>query len=147
VVVCPIGAILNSIDESKELGHIQHLIENLEHKVNQILRLLTPSQELVLKILVEGKEMGNPATLGAKGGQCSAQDGSGNPYKLSSAAPLLFATDNAAIATVDVNGAITSVASGSCNIACKDPGNGLQDSVAVTVTLVAGKLVLVVTPN
>jgi hypothetical protein len=50
--------------------------------------------------------------------------------------PVIYASDNTAVATVDAAGIMTLVAGGSANVSALDQGNGLSDSVAVTVTAV-----------
>lgn len=134
--------------EKKILEKIVETLNRMEHILNQLLAR-TASKTLVLKIIVEGKLMGNPVTIGAKGGTSTLQDGSGNPYVPAGA--IVFASDNAAVVTVDPSsGAVAAAAgvtSGSANVSVLDQGNGLTDSVNVTVSIVAGKLVLVITPN
>ncbi len=47
--------------------------------------------------------------------------------------PLVFASDNTAVVTVDAGGIATMVAAGTANVSVIDQGNSLTDSVAFTV--------------
>ena len=48
-----------------------------------------------------------------------------------------FASDNAAVATVDSLGNVTAVAAGTANVSATDAGNGLTASDVLTVTAAA----------
>lgn len=49
--------------------------------------------------------------------------------------PVVFASDNPAVVTVDANtGVATLVSAGTANVSSLDQGNGLTDSVAFTVS-------------
>ena len=48
--------------------------------------------------------------------------------------PIVYASDNTAVATIDSAGNWTAVAAGTANVSALDQGNGLTDTVAVTVT-------------
>jgi hypothetical protein len=141
-------------DIKEILKKIVRIEEENERILKQILARLTGAQSLVLTIQdSEGNNMGNPATIGATGGLATVQEFSGpggTGSVVPTVGPIVFASDNVAVATVDpASGAITAVAPGSCNISALDKTNNLTDSVAVTVSLVAGaqSLVLTVTPN
>lgn len=47
--------------------------------------------------------------------------------------PIVFASDNTAVATVDASGNVTAVAAGTANISGSDPGNSLSASDVLTV--------------
>lgn len=139
--------------EQLEQIHIQRAILNRIEEIIRILRAnVIKPQSLVLTISdKEGNPLGSPATLGSAGGLASVQEfsgpgGTGAPEP--NGGPIQYASDNTSVATVDpATGAITSVATGSCNISATDSVNGLSDSVAVTVSLANQSLVLTVTPN
>lgn len=61
--------------------------------------------------------------------------------------PVVFESDNTAVATVDVNGVVTGVSAGSCNISGLDQGNNLsaKDSLTVGAVSVAQSATLVLT--
>lgn len=133
------------------------LLESIDRGVWRIFHMLhahfdIKAQSLVLTITnKEGIPLGNPAQIGSAGGSSSVAEytgPNGSGAQEQPIGPVQYASDNPAAATVDANtGAITAVAPGSANITATDTGNGLADSVAVTVVLVAQSLVLTVTPN
>lgn len=131
--------------ESEFEKRLIHVLKEIAHWLKELVGK-HQAEGFVLKILAEGKIMGSPATIGATGGQLSAQNADGTPYKPVGA--LAFASDNSAIASVDpVSGAVTAVAAGTCNLAAQDSGNKAQDQLVCTVVLTAAGFVLVLTPN
>ena len=63
--------------------------------------------------------------------------------------PVVFASDNTAVATVDNSGNCAAVGAGTCNISATDQGNGLVASDVLTVvagTAVSATLVLTANP-
>jgi Big-like domain-containing protein len=62
--------------------------------------------------------------------------------------PVVFSSDNPAVATVDQNGNVAAVAAGTANISAIDQGNDLTASDAITVTAdVAVSATMVLTAN
>ena len=83
-----------------------------------------------------GNKMGAPAsaTVGQIGTPTVVESNSTNP-SIPPVGPLAYASDTMSVATVDpVSGFVTPVAAGLANISVLDTGNGLSDSVPVTVS-------------
>lgn len=58
-------------------------------------------------------------------------NGTGN--QLPPVGPVVYASDNTGVATVDATGKIAAVSVGSCNISATDQGNSLTASAPLTV--------------
>ena len=103
-----------------------------------ILALVPKAVIAHLSYSITGGSMGNPVN-GAPGNTATpmfteaAADGS----SVAPIGPVLFASDNPAIVSVDSNtGIATLVAAGTETVSALDQGNGLTDSVLFTVTAV-----------
>lgn len=94
--------------------------------------------KLVLQYQLEGGTMGAPVTgtVGQHGNPTVVESNATTP-SIPPIGPLVYASDNTAVVTVDPTGGIaTLVAPGTANVSVIDQGNNLTDTVAFTVTAV-----------
>lgn len=92
----------------------------------------------VLTYSIGGNPMGAPVS-GAPGNTATPtfSEADANGVSVAPIGPVIFASDNTAIVSVDAStGIATLVAAGTANVSALDSGNGLTDSVAFTVTAV-----------
>jgi hypothetical protein len=84
-----------------------------------------------------GNSMGAPVT--ATVGQAynpSVVESNATTPSIPPIGPLVFASDNTAVVTVDAGGIATTVAAGTANVSVIDQGNSLTDTVPFTVSAV-----------
>lgn len=94
--------------------------------------------EATLTYSIGGNPMGAPVS-GAPGNTATPtfSEADANGVSVAPIGPVIFASDNTAIVSVDAStGIATLVAAGTANVSALDSGNGLTDSVAFTVTAV-----------
>lgn len=104
----------------------------------EIAKALKPSAaKLVLLYSLEGDTtMGSPVTNAAVGQTYNPNVVESNPTtpSIPPIGPLVYASDNTAVVTVDPTGGIaTMVAPGTANVSVIDQGNNLTDTVTFTV--------------
>jgi hypothetical protein len=116
-------------------------------------RLPRQSNSLVVKILVNGEEMGQPVTLTLGEGPVVAEveefsGPSGTGTVVPDEGTIEFSSDTPAVATVDTNGNVTPIAVGTANITAVDSSNAaLTDTVPVTVVAAAPESLVLTIPT
>lgn len=126
--------------EKRRLSEIERLLRRIDRRLTTIIEFLE---------LEEIEERPKPA-ISAKGELMSASihvngngatftftefDGAaGTGNKVPPLQPIVYASDNPAVATVDSAGQVAAIAAGTANISGTDPGNSLTASDMVTVT-------------
>jgi hypothetical protein len=114
------------------IGHL----ETIEEKLEALLPGTAESARLILTL--EG-DPSMPATIHVNGQGAQATflefdgpNGTGN--QVPAIGPVMFASDNQSVATVDSSGKVTAVSAGTANISGTDQGNSLTASDVLTVT-------------
>lgn len=111
--------------------------------IAEALKALAPrkADKLTLQYTSGGKIMGAPVTgqVGQVFNPTVVETAAGVPVQ--AIGPLVFATDNAAVVSVDAGtGVATLVSAGTANVSALDSGNSLTDTVLFTVSAVVPPL-------
>lgn len=122
----------------REVGRsIDERLEVISLAISSIANALTQkaTRLILLYNLKGGNKMGAPVS-GSVGQVFNPTVVESNPTtpSIPPIGPLVFASDNAAVVTVDAAGNASCVAAGSANVSCMDQGNGLTDTVAFAVS-------------
>jgi hypothetical protein len=126
--------------EKRRLSDIEWLLRQLERKIDRIIRFLIAEEvEEEPKIAISAKGELMPASIHVNGHgatftftEFDGAGGTGN--KVPPLQPIVYASDNTAVATVDATGQVAAIAAGTANISGTDPGNSLTASDVLTVT-------------
>jgi hypothetical protein len=148
---------INSLSSSQQAGFTS--IQNSQTEILAAINALVPPVEAVsakLTLFTGGSPMGAPASVqvGVAGTSTFQEfSGPGGTGSIVPAiGPVTYASDTPAVATIDPNlGTWVAVSAGTANLSALDTGNGLTDTVALTVTAapppVAVSAVFTLIPN
>jgi Bacterial Ig-like domain (group 2) len=126
------------LNELRAINHREVENGRLLRKLLRALNLLVEPVSMTAKLQQDGQETDMPLSVpvGATGVVLAVVEKDANGNIVSSAAPLTYASDNTAVATVDSNGNVTPLSAGTANISSTDPGvtPPLTASDSLTVT-------------
>jgi hypothetical protein len=138
-------------EENEQLERIASALESnlpsIELDLNLIARslqqianeLASPKADtLTLKLYDDGGIlMGAPVTVivGHAGTSTAIESIKASGVVVPAIGPLVYASDTPAVATIDANGVWVTLTPGTANLSVLDQGNGLTDTVALTVTV------------
>jgi len=96
------------------------------------------ASKLTLLYVLQGGTMGSPVTNASVGQNYnpSVVESNSTTPSIPPIGPLVFASDNTAVVTVDAGGIATMVSAGTANVSVIDQGNNLTDTVTFTVVVV-----------
>jgi hypothetical protein len=148
-------------DKDERLFRVLNDIELDLHNISESLATIANEEAppkadtATLTLIVQGVTMGNPVTvqLGLSGGVSHfVESVKASGVIVPAIGPVAYTSDNPSVATIDPStGNWVPVAVGTANISALDQGNGLTDTVALTVIAapppVADTAVLTLVPN